>query len=442
MKPFGKNSSLALKRQMIAFTSEPALPAAVQATTSGRRTLLIVDDEEGPRQALNLIFKEQYRVLLAASGLEAIERLRDTTVDAAILDIRMAAMNGIELLERLKAIDPSIEVIMLTAYESTDTIRQALRLGASDYLSKPFDLPTIRAAVANAIEKRTLSQEIRSNNQKLAELQAELQSKHLQEEMAKAHGEIHASIIHDINGPLTVISGLAQIINQRVEDSTSVTGHDLDVLKDRLRRILRQVTNCIEISHRYLSFLREHTGEIQDVNVNQLLRDLLELLKHHPSAGPHKIQVQELSEDIILPMHSTDLMQILLNLGVNALQAAPEPHSVEIAGDVLYSPVESPYLIQTSHDIVLNRENFSNVPPILHLCIKDNGPGISQENLPRVFETYFSTKPAGQGTGLGLSIVQRLVKEARGTIHLHSESGKGTTFHLFLPALPRRSRIG
>ena len=77
---------------------------------------------------------------------------------------------------------------MLTAYETIDTIRQALRLGACDYLNKPFDITTIRNAVATAIERRTLSDEIRNNNQKLAELQAELQNHKLQEEISRTRG--------------------------------------------------------------------------------------------------------------------------------------------------------------------------------------------------------------------------------------------------------------
>jgi signal transduction histidine kinase len=71
----------------------------------------------------------------------------------------------------------------------------------------------------------------------------------------------------------------------------------------------------------------------------------------------------------------------------------------------------------------------------LQLSIQDNGPGIPPELLAKIFEPYFSTKPAGKGTGLGLSIVQRLLKEANGLLHLHSAVGEGTTFNIYLPAL-------
>src|SRR5881409_4430961 len=129
-----------------------------------KRTLLIVDDEEGPRQSLRIVFKDDYNILLADSGNKAVELVKQYSVDAAVLDIRMSGMSGVELLGRLKEIDPTIEVIMLTAYETIETARQALRLGACDYLTKPFDLSTMRTAVANAMERHSLSEEIRSNN--------------------------------------------------------------------------------------------------------------------------------------------------------------------------------------------------------------------------------------------------------------------------------------
>ena len=104
----------------------------------------------------------------------------------------------------------------------------------------------------------------------------------MQEEITRTRGEIYASIIHDINGPLTIISGFIQIINQRMGDSKRLEGEDLELVKDRLRRITRQVSNCIEISHRYLSFMRQQPTAPARIHVNQILEDLRELL-HRPS---------------------------------------------------------------------------------------------------------------------------------------------------------------
>ncbi len=117
-----------------------------------RGTLLVVDDEEGPRMSLRVIFKDNYDLLMAEDGPTAIELAQKHDIDVAILDIRMAGMSGIEVLERLRFVRPDIEAIMITAFETTDTIRQALRLRACDYINKPFDIATIRTAVNAAMQ--------------------------------------------------------------------------------------------------------------------------------------------------------------------------------------------------------------------------------------------------------------------------------------------------
>ena len=181
--------------------TEPAPPP------SRKGTLLIVDDEDSVRESLRVIFKDDYQILMAGDGATAIEIARTTKVDVAILDIKMAVMSGIEVLERLKWVDPSIEAVMLTAFETTDLMRQALRLRACDYITKPFDVSTMRKAVANAMQRRTLESEIHTNAEELEQLLGELQNQKIEQQMAQTRGEIYGSIIHDINGPLTVISG-------------------------------------------------------------------------------------------------------------------------------------------------------------------------------------------------------------------------------------------
>jgi signal transduction histidine kinase len=404
----------------------------------GKRTLLIVDDEEGPRQSLRVVFKDDYNLLLASNGLDAIELARTNRINAAVLDIRMTGMSGTEVLEKLKEIQPSIEVIMLTAYETTDTIRQALRLGAFDYLNKPFDVATVRKTVAAAMEENSFADEIRTNIEKLAALQVELQDQKLQEEIVRTRGEIYASIIHDINGPLTIISGFIQIINQRMGDSDRLEGDDMEMVKDRLKRITRQVSNCIEISHRYLSFMRQQPTALSPVSVKQILEDLRELLNAHPSRGANTLKVHVLANDVELQINGTDLIQILLNLAINALQCSSDPHLVDISGKLLDGGVDFSALHDGPSDRILYGQGFVNTPPLLQLSVRDDGPGIPADVLPKVFQPYFTTKPPGKGTGLGLAIVHRLLKEARGCLHVHSKAGEGTTFNIYLPAIVRR----
>src|SRR6266536_6173356 len=153
----------------------PSRPINAPPLNSPRkRTLLIVDDEEGPRQSLRIVFKDDYNILLADNGNKAVELARQHAVDAAVLDIRMSGMSGVELLGRLKEIDPAIEVIMLTAYETIETARQALRLGACDYLTKPFDISTIREAVTRALHLRRISDTVTDTSDRLKALSDQL----------------------------------------------------------------------------------------------------------------------------------------------------------------------------------------------------------------------------------------------------------------------------
>ena len=81
-------------------------------------------------------------------------------------------------------------------------------------------------------------------------------------------------------------------------------------------------------------------------------------------------------------------------------------------------------------------ENFDNTPPLLLMSVRDTGPGIPPEILPKIFQPYFTTKGDRHGTGLGLNIVQRLIKEAKGALHVRTQAGQGTTFTVYLPAVP------
>ena len=421
---------------MLSTTSPETTPAAspIGPATARRNTLLIVDDEDGPRQALRVIFKEDYHILMATSGPQAIELAQKNKIHLAILDIRMAGMSGIEVLERLKYVDPDIEAIMMTAFETTETMRQALKLRACDYINKPFDIVALRATVTAAMQRHTLESEVHNNAEQLEQLLVELQHHKMQEQMAHTRGEIYASVIHDINGPLTVISGFVQLLSQRIGTATRLEMEELEFIRERLKIITRQTTNCIEISRRYLSLLRRQHEEAPRVGVNQLLHDLTHLINVHPSLGENMFAVAPLPEDIGVRINGTDLIQILLNLTVNAFQCSGQGHRVHIEARVLREPLNLAALKDGPESRLLNVENFAGPPPLVQFTVQDNGPGIPPEILPKIFQPYFTTKNPRQGTGLGLNIVQRLVKEAKGALHVRTRAGAGTTFSVYLPA--------
>jgi signal transduction histidine kinase len=422
--------SAALPFDDISGPGDPASPARP------RGTLLIVDDEESPRQSLRAIFKDEYNILLAGDGPTAIALAQNNTIDVAVLDVRLVGMSGLEVLERLRGVDPKIDVVIMTAFESLDTMRQALRLGARDYITKPFDIFAMRAAVAGAMPRHALKSEIQTVEQKWQELSGQLQTQKLEGQISQTRAEIYASIIHDISGPLTAIASFVQLINQRIGNLTRLEREDLEFTNDRLKTITRQVTNCIEISRRYLSFLRRQSEEATHVDVNRILADLGQLIRVHLARRNNQFSIKSLHQNMAARINGTDLIQILLNLAVNAFQCSAKPHSVHIQASLMPQALDLQTFKDGPHDRLLNVEGFENTSPLLAVAVCDNGPGIPPELLHKIFEPYFTTKSERQGTGLGLSIVQRLIKQAKGALHVHTRAGEGTTFTVYLPALP------
>ena len=116
--------------------------------------VLVVDDEEGPREAIRMILKPRYQVFTAGSGEEVLAVLPGLRPDVIFMDVKMPRMDGVQLLERVKAIDAGVEVVMITAYASLDTVQRAMRFGAMDYLVKPFAPRELQEAAERALARR------------------------------------------------------------------------------------------------------------------------------------------------------------------------------------------------------------------------------------------------------------------------------------------------
>jgi len=116
--------------------------------------VLVVDDEEGPREAIRMILKPHYQVYTAGSGEEVLASLPGLRPDVIFMDVKMPRMDGVQLLERVKATDPQVEVVMITAYASLDTVQRAMRFGAMDYLVKPFAPKELQEAAERALTRR------------------------------------------------------------------------------------------------------------------------------------------------------------------------------------------------------------------------------------------------------------------------------------------------
>ena len=280
-----------------------------------------------------------------------------------------------------------------------------------------------------------LESEIHSSAEKVHELLAELQNQRVEEQIAKTRGDIYASIIHDINGPLTVISGFVQLLNKRLNRTSRLEVEDLEFIKERLRIIERQMANCIEISRRYLGFLRQQSGDTPRRRASaSCSSDLEQLVRVHPSMQEnefsrhaarrrHRRQDQRHGRD---PDFAEPGGQRVSMHAAAASRGGRRRGVARAAGLAAFK--DGP------HDRLLNVESMDNTAPLVKFWVRDTGPGIPAEVLPKIFQPYFTTKGPRQGTGLGLNIVQRLIKEGNGALHFHTRPGEGTTFTVYLPA--------
>ncbi|KIH78261.1 histidine kinase [Geoalkalibacter ferrihydriticus DSM 17813] len=237
-----------------------------------------------------------------------------------------------------------------------------------------------------------------------------LQEMHLiQTEKMSSIGVLATGIAHEINNPLTSVAGCAEALLRRFRDEP-ILKEDvrLDVFPHYLEVIVRESYRCKDIIDHLLSFSRKSDGTTVKVDINRVLREVIELLRYQP--GYQKIQViTDLRGD--LPRISGDpsgLRQVCMNLLVNAHQAIAEQGRVEV---------------RTS------REDDTRIAVV----ISDTGSGMEPQIREKIWEPFFTTKEVGQGVGLGLALTYNIIKRHGGEIRLESRVGAGSQFTVLLP---------
>lgn len=402
-----------------------------------RRTLLIVDDDESPRQALCMVFGDDYELLVAENGEQALELARKHVVDTAIVDIRMPGVSGIDVLAGLKQMDMAIEVIILTAYQTLETARQALRLGARDYLVKPFGVDEIRKVVSAAMEHRNAAGRIKETARLLNSLQEELENQRSAVKSSQVKGELYAGIIHDLNSPLTVVSGMSEMLSERLSGITFINGDQLAGMRKEVAQLSKHVERCLEISRRYMELFRQRAHSEKEAHLAAVLKNIQELLSFHPAMKKHELAFANQAGDMLLPVNALDLEQVLINLILNALTCTEKYHHVWVSARIEQSALPEEKLLSSAGTKVVNELRFVNQPPFVVIEVRDDGVGIPEAVLGRIFQPYFSVREAGQGTGLGLSVVRHLISETQGLLRVESQHGQGATFTLTLPVIPQ-----
>jgi DNA-binding NtrC family response regulator len=131
------------------------------------RSVLIVDDEIGVRESLKMILKNDYEVSSARNAEEAFSKIKEHSPDVILLDILLPDLDGLKVLERIKQNDPDMVVIMITATNTVNTAREAMKLGAYDYVTKPFDIDQLRLIITRSLSAKALEQEVKHGRKEM-----------------------------------------------------------------------------------------------------------------------------------------------------------------------------------------------------------------------------------------------------------------------------------
>nr|WP_217910021.1 ATP-binding protein [Pseudenhygromyxa sp. WMMC2535] len=350
--------------------------------------ILLVDDHDDLVENLTEILEEEgARVSRAARASEALERAQ-SGFDVALVDIRLPDATGLTLLPELRASgDGFSEVLLITGNASLDDAIEAVGREAYAYVLKPFDPADLLATVGRALEKVRLRRESR-----------DLERRARIAEKLAAVGTLSAGLAHEIRNPLNAASLQLQLLERRLvkvsEDPKLL--EPVSVVQNELARLSHLVED-------FLRFARPADLHLRRFDMAILVRQVIELLV--PEAEREAIELRcELHEpQLHVEGDRSKLQQVLINVIRNALEALTDS-----GGSV---------------DVSLAREEDMVV-----IRIADDGPGIPEDILLRIFEPFFSTKP--MGTGLGMAISHSLIQQHGGTIAIRTEGGTIVDIHL------------
>src|SRR6185369_17022690 len=232
----------------------------------------------------------------------------------------------------------------------------------------------------------------------------------IQTEKMSSIGVLATGIAHEINNPLTSVAGYAEALLRRFRDEPSL-GRDnrLDDFQKYLEVIVREAYHCKGIIGSLLNFSRKSDGLIGTVNLNALLTEILELIRHQPNYREMEV-VADLTETIpTIIGDPSGLRQVFMNLVINACQAIKDGGRVEVS------------------------TTYAEKDQTIHVQVRDTGCGIDHDVIDRIWDPFFSTKEVGKGVGLGLALTYNIVKRHGGEIMVESRVGEGSQFTVLLP---------
>ncbi|MBL7115919.1 MAG: response regulator [Kiritimatiellae bacterium] len=390
-------------------TTQPDDPSAE------RPTILVIDDELGPRESVRFLFKNEYNVHCADSVDAGIELLNQQSPDVIILDIKMPGKSGIEGLLEIREIEPDTSVIMLTGFGSLQTAQQAMRNGANDYVRKPFDTKEMREIVERHITRSRVEKRRMQAARELSNLNDTMRKELEEKQELVALGQRSSEIVHDLRNPLTVIYGYVQLLMCEMENGATLQGQTPDEASEYLSIIEKNVKRCDTMLQEWRDESRKNKEPDGPslISISEALRDIVQSSQPIAKTANANLSLLSCPEGIEIMANATDLYRALQNLVTNAIQAVqPETGCVVVK-------------CTTDNDKI-------------KITVKDNGSGIPDDKLQDIFTPYFTTKKYSGGMGLGLYITRSIIEQHSGSLDICNNDGPGATATVRLPILLSR----
>ena len=372
-------------------------------------TILLVDDEAGIRNVLNITLTHAgFKVLLAADGEEGLSIFKAKKPDIVISDIKMPGINGIELLRRIKQTRPETEVIMITGHGDMDLAVKSLQYEAADFITKPIDSEELEISVGKAVDRISINARIRTYMDDLKTLIREKDRKLDESENLVTIGQTVAGMSHVIKNIAGGLKGSSFILEQGIENENReylVKGWEM------MKGNIDKITN---LSLDLLNYAKTSRLKPKKVDPNHPVNELMTLLAHRAEMQGIELTMTPLASELKVRVDCTAMYNALFNLVTNAFDSFSENDD---AGNRKVS-----IDVERVNDCVIYR-------------VRDNGSGIEPDIARALFKEFITTKGT-HGTGFGLMTTKKIIDEHQGEIRFDTEMGKGSVFTVTLPARP------
>jgi signal transduction histidine kinase len=409
------------------------------------RVLLIEDNPEDAhilQDALNQAKNTQFDIDWADRLAKGLTRLRHGDVQLVLTDLSLPDANGLDTVVKVHAAAKDTPIVVLTSSDDSALAMQALQQGAQDYLVKGYVqvypdllLRAIRYAIERKsaearqqqlIEAAACAEKRRATDleQAYRELQ-QTQAMLVQAEKMAAVGQLAGGIAHEVKNPLNII---LQCINY-LEPVAAASAEQAEILQ----AMRDSVMSADKIIRGLLDFARPATLKLMPTSLRAVIEASLHLA-HSQFATKHVQCKIEVPDDLpMLQLDERQMKQVFINLFLNALHAMPK-------GGVLSVQARIARLSAPGCGVGTRASDTFLLGETVVVCeVSDTGPGIAEDMLSNVFNPFFTTKAPGEGIGLGLPITAAIMHAHRGTVHLDSVQGRGTTAVLRLPIMSARS---